>query len=91
MMKKLHYKMYKSGKQWCYAALATVVAGAGIAFASNTALADTGNDQAAPVTAAQTLQANSGTPTSSVSPASSAQEKSSQSAESTAPNSGSTQ
>ena len=42
MMKKLHYKMYKSGKQWCYAVLATVVAGAGIAFASNTALADTG-------------------------------------------------
>lgn len=57
-MKKLHYKMYKSGKRWCYAALVTVIAGAGLTIASGTALADTNSDQAVPATT-QTIQADS--------------------------------
>lgn len=56
MMTKLHYKMYKSGKQWCYAALATVVAVAGLAFANGTAFADTNDNQSTPVATVQAPQ-----------------------------------
>lgn len=56
MMTKLHYKMYKSGKQWCYAALATAVAVAGLAFANGTAFADTNDNQSTPVATVQAPQ-----------------------------------
>ena len=61
MMKKLHYKMYKSGKQWCYAALATVIAGAGLTIASGTTLAETNSDQATPVPTTQTIPVSGST------------------------------
>lgn len=50
MMSKLHYKMYKSGKQWCYVALATVSAVVGLATANITAFADTNDTQSTSVT-----------------------------------------
>ena len=57
MMKKLHYKMYKSGKQWCYAALATATVVVGLGVANTTVLADNNNSEVA-VTATQSSQLN---------------------------------
>lgn len=57
---KKHYKMYKNGKQWCYAAIATVSVAVGIFTGSTAAQADTNVSQPA-VTTQQTTNANSAT------------------------------
>lgn len=36
--------MYKSGKQWCYAALATATVVVGLGFANTTVLADNNSE-----------------------------------------------
>lgn len=63
MMKKLHYKMYKSGKQWCYAALATATVVVGLGFANTTVLAD--NNSEVVTTTTQPNQLNNNEQTTS--------------------------
>lgn len=48
---KEHFKMYKAGKLWLYAGIATFALAAGLSFASTDAHAATANDTAAPTTA----------------------------------------
>ncbi|KRN79235.1 NlpC/P60 family protein [Fructilactobacillus lindneri] len=52
---KLHYKMYKAGKQWMFAGIATLMVSGGVLLASNSASADA-TTNAAPTT--QTAQTN---------------------------------
>ncbi|KRN58137.1 NlpC/P60 family protein [Limosilactobacillus secaliphilus] len=62
---KKHYKMYKNGKQWCYAAIATVSVAVGIFTGSTAAQADTTPAQPA-VATQQTNNASSSAMSSSV-------------------------
>lgn len=62
---KKHYKMYKNGKQWCYAAIATVSVAVGIFTGSTAVQADTNVAQPA-VTTEQTTNTSSSATTSSV-------------------------
>lgn len=62
---KKHYKMYKNGKQWCYAAIATVSVAIGIFTGSTAVQADTNVAQPA-VTTEQTTNTSSSATTSSV-------------------------
>lgn len=62
---KKHYKMYKNGKQWCYAAIATVSVAIGIFTGSTVVQADTNVAQPA-VTTEQTTNTSSSATTSSV-------------------------
>lgn len=62
---KKHYKMYKNGKQWCYAAIATVSVAVGIFTGSTAAQADVNTAQPA-VTTAQTNNTSSSATNSSV-------------------------
>lgn len=55
---KKHYKMYKNGKQWCYAAIATVSVAVGIFAGSTAAQADANVAQPA-VTTEQASNTNS--------------------------------
>ncbi|WP_268869695.1 KxYKxGKxW signal peptide domain-containing protein (plasmid) [Paucilactobacillus suebicus] len=54
--KKVRFKMYKDGKKWCFAAIATVTFGAGIVYNTNSAHADT-NDNATITASASTASA----------------------------------
>ena len=41
--KKLHYKMYKDGKKWCFVAIAVITFGVGLSESAYTVKADSSN------------------------------------------------